>query len=161
MIAQKELKEKLYYSVITGHFNWLISPTSNVKAGSIAGCLTKGYIVIRVNKRLYRAHHLAWLYVHNKMPQQLDHIDQVKSHNQIINLREATTKENARNQPKRKSNTSGITGVCWDKKNNKWAASIKVDYIKIHLGRFANKFEAACARKSAEIKHGFHPNHGR
>ena len=30
----------------------------------------------------------------------------------------------------------------------------------IDLGCFKDKFEAICARKSAEFKYGFHMNHG-
>ena len=60
----------------------------------------------------------------------------------------------------RKANTSGVTGVCFSKKGNKWFARIRLDGKSKHLGSFADKQDAIEARKDAEIKYGFHPNHG-
>ena len=39
--------------------------------------------------------------------------------------------------------------------------SIKVNRKDIYLGRFDKFEDAVAARKKAERKHGFHPNHGR
>ena len=43
----------------------------------------------------------------------------------------------------------------------KWAAAIYVNGKLIYLGGYKKIFDAACARKSAERKYGFHLNHGR
>jgi len=59
------------------------------------------------------------------------------------------------------NNTSGVTGVYWNKRDRKWQAMIKVNNKQIHLGYFEGKTEAITARKIAEIKYGFHPNHGK
>ena len=40
-------------------------------------------------------------------------------------------------------------------------AAIKVDGKQIHLGHFTKKALAIVARSEAEIKYGFHKNHGR
>jgi hypothetical protein len=53
-----------------------------------------------------------------------------------------------------KNNTSGVKGVIYNKKNNKYRAFIRAGK-RIHLGYFRNKYEAAKARLSAEIKYGF------
>ena len=52
------------------------------------------------------------------------------------------------------TNTSGVTGVNWLKKNQKWRAYITVGDKQIHLGSFENKEDAIKARKEAEIKYG-------
>lgn len=49
-----------------------------------------------------------------------------------------------------KNNTSGIKGVCWDKKRKKWVAQIGFKGYNYHLGRFDTKEEAGEARKKAE-----------
>ena len=79
-----------------------------------------------------------------------DHIDHNTLNCTRNNLRPATTKENAKNKSKHKHNTSGITGVYWDKKQQYWYARICVDYNTIHLGCFQNKNDAIYARLQAE-----------
>ena len=64
ILAQKELKELLHYDPETGIFTWLVSPSSKVKAGSIAGHVhLNGYRYIQVNCKRYLSHRLAWLYM--------------------------------------------------------------------------------------------------
>jgi hypothetical protein len=63
--------------------------------------------------------------------------------------------------PMPKNNTTGIVGVYWDKQRCKWTARIKAHKINQFLGRFDNKEEAISKRKEAEIKYGFHVNHGK
>lgn len=68
-------------------------------------------------------------------------------------MRIVTKSQNAMNQITKTNNTSGITGVSWDNKAQKWAAHIMINYKKIHLGYF-DKFEDAIkARKQAEEKY--------
>lgn len=51
-----------------------------------------------------------------------------------------------------RSNTSGITGVTWDKAKEKWRAQIVFKGKTYNLGRYDNKEDAAEARKKAEEK---------
>jgi hypothetical protein len=60
----------------------------------------------------------------------------------------------------RKNNKSGFNGVCFDKSKNKWKSSIHFNNKEIHLGRFYNLADAIKCRKQANIKYGFHENHG-
>lgn len=73
--------------------------------------------------------------------------------NRKLNLRVATRLENNRNHKICSTNTSGVTGVCWDKSRNKWFAQITVNNKNIHLGRFDNFEDAVKARKEAEEKY--------
>ena len=58
------------------------------------------------------------------------------------------------------NNTSGVTGVSWNRKAGKWDAYIKVNGKRINLGYYVDKQDAIKTRRDAEIKHGFHENHG-
>lgn len=160
VITQAELKETLSYNIETGDLIWIISKPG-VKVGSVAGTPALGYVSITINRRLYRAHRLIWLYMTGEWPKdQIDHINHIRNDNRWCNLREATYQENQRNRTNPKNNKSGVCGVRWREKRNRWSSQIKVNRKAKHLGSFTDKFEAICARKSAENKYGFHENHG-
>lgn len=52
-----------------------------------------------------------------------------------------------------RNNTSGVTGVSWNKKAQKWVSYIKLRGRSIYLGSFHNKQDAINARKAAEEKY--------
>ncbi len=162
MITQAELKENLYYNPKTGDFTRLASHSNRTKVGDIAGTLDcYGYSVVMVKGSIYKAHRLAWFIIYGAWPKdQIDHINHNKSDNRIVNLREADSRENHRNCPMQKNNISGCCGVSWVKRDKVWRAQIKIDGTIISLGSYTDKFEAICARKSADNKYGFHENHG-
>ena len=66
------------------------------------------------------------------------------------NCRWATKTEQSINQRMRKDNSSGVTGVCWSRRGQKWQASIRIRGKQTHLGTFLEKGEAIAARKQAE-----------
>lgn len=82
-----------------------------------------------------------------------DHIDRNPLNNQKENLRVATSSQNAQNQSMHSNNTSGITGVAWDKSKNSWVAYINIDKKLTKLGTFINKEDAIKARLRAERKY--------
>lgn len=53
----------------------------------------------------------------------------------------------------RSSNTSGVTGVYFDRSRSKWCAEIMFQKKKIHLGRYTSFNDAVSARKKAEEKY--------
>jgi hypothetical protein len=57
-------------------------------------------------------------------------------------------------------NTSSFVGVGWRNDRNCWRASITVNRKQIALGCFDSFDDAVSARKAAQIKYGFHENHG-
>lgn len=163
MVTQAELKRLLNYNIETGNFTWKSTRRGQVMVGDIAGCgdASYGYTVIKINGRLYRAHRLAWLYVHGKFPKnQIDHINHIRSDNRLSNLRHVTQVENHQNCTMDMRNTSGRTGVYWEKARNKWRARIKVGGKRLSLGSYIKHSDACEARDAADIEYGFHENHG-
>lgn len=82
----------------------------------------------------------------------VDHIggEETRNDNRRSNLRIATHSQNSQNACLHSNNTSGYTGVTWDKRNNKWIAQIKLNYKNIFLGRYKNIDDAIKARQEAE-----------
>ena len=173
IITQERLKSLLHYSPETGVFVWNRRPRSMFKSerqqmlfnsrreGTEAGHKTNyGYISIRIDKRPYMAHRLAWLYVYGEWPKFIDHDNRNKSDNRLCNLRNVTHSENMKNRDRQPNSTSGITGVSLIRSTGKWRAHIKHHGKWESLGNYQTIEEAAEARKAAEIKYGFHPNHG-
>ena len=161
-LTQERLKYFLNYSEETGIFTWKFN-RRGLNAGDVAGSRTDaGYVCIRIDKRLYRAHRLAWLYVYGVWPEDcIDHVNHIRDDNRISNLRPSTKGENSQNLSMRLDNTSGVTGVHWYKAYNKWSAEIWYKGDKHFLGYFGTIQEAAQARIDAERKFGFSEGHGK
>ena len=130
-------------------------------AGKQAGAPHKGYIRMYVAGEQYYAHRLIWLLVHGEWPDCIDHIIKDRSDNRLINLRSVSQAENMRNSGMSSKNTSGVTGVSWSNTNKGWCAYITNNRKRIYLGTFPDFGDAIAARKAAEIRFGFHPNHGK
>ena len=159
MLTQEHLKELLHYDPDTGIFTNLTQRANAVKIGSVAGAKKpSGYIYISVDNKLYRLHRLDWLYVYGEFPEKsLDHINEIKDDNSIINLRLATRQENAQNiSSPQLNNTSGFRGVSWNKGVKKWTAAININGRKKHLGVFDTAEEAhECYVKFKKQNHPF------
>jgi len=150
----EEIKKVLDYNPDTGVFTWKVDIAKNVKKDSVAGCKDKdGYIVISINRKQYRAHRIAYMFVHGKLENQIDHVNRVKSDNRIINLRECTHTQNHHNVTVRSDNKLGIKGVCF--KRDHYQARITVGGIDIYLGTYDTAAEASeVYRETAKILHG-------
>ncbi len=150
--ALKIAASRLDYNSETGVLTWNDSYSSFAIKGRIAGCISHdGYRQIQICRRITFAHRIAWFITYGEIPQTIDHIDRNKQNNAIANLRLCNNSQNQGNRGKSKNNTSGIKGVTYDKKNGKWQAQIKSEYVNKYLGRFASKQEAAEAyAKAAE-----------
>jgi hypothetical protein len=120
----------------------------------------KKYRIVVADSVQMFAHRVIWCMHYGGWPAEIDHIDGNGLNNMLDNLREVTRTENSRNHRRRSKNTSGVTGVHWFKRTGQWRAEIKVSGICISLGYYDDIFSAAAARKSAELKYGFHENHG-
>ena len=72
----------------------------------------------------------------------VDHIDNDRQNNKLINLRYATSSQNAQNAKLSSKNTIGKKGVSWNEKAMKWTARIMINGKRITLGSFINKDDA-------------------
>jgi len=160
-LTQSRLIELMHYNKDTGQFTRLVAGGSTKAGSHVGGKRNNGYICIAVDGFVYQAHRLAYMYLTGSMPQQVDHINHIRDDNRWSNLRAATAVTNAQNKSRRKNSNSGVNGVSFRADNSKWRAEITVKSTKINLGSFKTVEEASAARLHAEIKYGFHPNHGK
>lgn len=160
-LTQARLEELLCYNPETGIFKWKKAGRGRKNDGTV-GCLCANrYLIASVDSNYYYVHRLAWLYVYGEFPpQQTDHINGIRHDNRICNLRAVTGQENARNVSMSRRNTSGRIGVYWNKQRKRWRPAIEFCGKNIYLGSFLSKEDAIKARREAEKKYGFHPNHG-
>jgi len=160
-LTQKELKSIFRYNKKTGSLIWKINIVGNNGVGSEAGYILKtGHRFIGYKQKRYLAHRIIWMLLYGYAPKMIDHINHIGSDNRLVNLREVTSRENQRNMKLHKSNTSGFCGVSFVKSSKRWRAYIMINDKQINLGYYENKNEAINARKEANVKHGFHKNHG-
>jgi len=150
MITSK-VREILTYDPNTGRFTWSISRSSRAQAGAEAGTQDpSGYIRIQVDRKLYWAHRLAFYLVTGQEPDEVDHINRLKSDNRWENLRAASRDQNGANLGLRSDNTSGFPGVSWNPKARKFQAYITSFRKMTSLGYFSTLEDAAQARFEAE-----------
>lgn len=128
-----------------------------------------GAVTINGTRYTIMAHRTLFAMKNNGWPcDEVDHINHDKTDNRLKNLRVVTRRVNSKNQKMRSDNTSGVTGVKWDKKTGKWVAQIKSEGKAVTLqcpdtgkAYFEHKIDAIYARYYAEQDYGYHANHGR
>ena len=100
---------------------------------------------------------IVWYAVNGPIPKgmQINHINHNTSDDRLTNLELVTNKENCRYRRKRKTNTSGYTGVSKLLLKNKttYRARIRVDGKHINLGCFSSPEEAALTYNNAARLH--------
>ncbi len=102
-------------------------------------------------KNLY-LHVLIWKLLGNAPVREIDHKDGQPLNNAEDNLRDGS-KGNSRNRQIQRNNTSGMKGVTWSKRHEKWLAQIIVDSKNRLLGVFSEKADAARAYNAAALKY--------
>lgn len=136
-LSQDRLLELLSYDPELGSFVWLVSMKGRRAGTPAKASRPDGYVRIRVDKKLYYAHRLAWLYMTGEWPKhEIDHINGDPGDNRWCNLREATSTQNHANSRCPDHNSSGYKGVTFDRIKGRWRAYITVDGRHIFLGFF-------------------------
>lgn len=102
---------------------------------------------------VFAIHHGHWPKLH------IDHINGIKTDNRPRNLRDVSRHVNMRNRAISVNSSTGVHGVSFYA--GKYDAYITDGGKKLNLGRFPTIEQAIHARKAAEVKLGYHPNHGR
>lgn len=165
-IIQETLVKCSYFDVIEGKFirNRL---TQGSKSLGPLGCVyNEGYVKIRVKTTKFNQSHLVYLWLTGNLllpGEQIDHIDGNNTNDYPGNLRLVSNKLNQRNKKMQRNNTSGYTGISWQKPSSKWRACVKVDSKLINLGSFYTLEIAIAARQAYLEAHpelGFTTRHG-
>lgn len=120
----------------------LSASSAGYKSGSLLG-------------KSFRAHRVVYALTTGHWPKQLiDHINGNPADNRFANLRVVSQQENMMNRSVRVTNTSGITGVDFNKNSGKWRARLCVGRRTFYLGYYVDKWEAAAAWQRAKEQHG-------
>lgn len=151
-LTAARLKELLHYDPETGVFTWIAGGClgRNRRHKTAGTKHRRGYIQIQIDGVIYKAHRLAWLYVHGQWPTGLiDHRNGVQDENRFGNLRDATFLINSQNRRGPQRNTSsGLLGA--HKHQNAFTSRIRVDGAIKHLGSFKSAEEAHAAYLTAK-----------
>ncbi len=150
--SKEYLHSRFSYDKDTGALYWKRRPVSdfkrerdwkawhkryeNVRAGSYD--FANHYIYIRLDGKLYRGHRLVWkMHYGEDSPNMLDHVNGLRFDNRVVNLREATAQENARNA-KGRGKYKGVT-----ESNGGFVASYCIDDVSVTSERYSTAKEAA------------------
>lgn len=167
------LRECLSYCPESGVLTWKPRPPSHFPDGNDgvfnkrfsnrrAGSVLRDHLAVQIMGAKHYAHRLCWALHYGRYPVgSIDHINGDGFDNRISNLREVTHRSNTHNQKTRSTNKSGCMGVSLRPDTGKYRARINTPAGREHLGDFNSLEEAISARKEAEIKYGYHENHGR
>ena len=147
MITQEYLKSKVEYDPVNGYF-------SSVRTGHVylAKC-PQGYILVKIDRKTYKAHRIAFLYMTGKIPDEIDHKNNIRDDNRWKNLREATRQQNVFNSPMHKDNAVGYKGVSYRKSRGHYKAIMKLNGKELYLGSFDNPEDAAKAYQEAALRY--------
>lgn len=150
MLTQEKVRRLLEHK--EGKLFWRKRASSRVDAGAEAGVVnTRGYRHLCISGKFYLSHRIIWLYEYGYFPENgIDHINRNKLDNCLKNLREVSQSCNLKNSKLSKSNKSGVKGVCWNKRDKGWRASIYDNGKGIYFMVVADLLEAACYRLAAE-----------
>ncbi len=153
-LTQERLKELLRYDPKTGLFIWIVDRGGFAKAGTVAGSPNnEGYIQIRVDRVLYKAHRLAWLYMKGAHPPaEVDHRNRKRADNRWRNLRLASESEQAFNRTPRKNQATPVVGVR-QRESGRYIVRIQAEGKRVCIGTFDTLAEATRQRKLAEMLH--------
>lgn len=150
---QHTLKALLIYNPDTGEFFHRFKRARRCVMNKPIGSLNQGYLVANINKRIYRLHRLAWLWLYGEMPKtDIDHINGNRSDNRACNLRLATRAENLFNAKRHADNRSGVKGVSWHAGAKKWFGRVHRHGISYGLGFFASLEDARLAVEAKRLE---------
>ena len=154
VMTPDELKAALSYDALTGTFTRLTS-AGGKQVGSVAGTVDAyGYLVITLNKKIYKAHRLAWMYTYGAWPSgDIDHINQDKQDNRIENLRVSTPAQNKLNISSYTNSSSDKLGVCYDSVRGCYVAQFKPNGVSVLYKRCDTEEEASRLYTEAKKKY--------
>lgn len=133
-----------------------------LRDGVAVGCKDdEGYVMVWYNKKLWRAHRLAFHLLGLELPAQVDHINGNRSDNRWANLRPCTNMQNQYNR-KSCSKEGRLKGALYNKSKRVWYSMIRHGGRRTYLGTFPTEQAAHAAYMSAAKElHGEFASDGR
>lgn len=120
------------------------------KNGALQGPLRsedgEGYLRVRFRGKTIRLHQLGFFFFYGYIPtwpMLVDHEDRNRSNNRAQNLRAAHSSENQANKSVQKNNTSGHSGVHFDKDARKWRFRLRMSGKLVASGYAMSKEDAS------------------
>ena len=164
MLTYDRANELFHYEPSSGKLFWKKRTNGNIPKDLEARSKDNryGYLRVNIKGKIYMVHRVIMILSGIEVGDGLfvDHINHDRTDNRLENLRVVTKEQNTRNLSLYKKNKTGYPGVYQHETTKRYIAHIRVNNKKLHLGCFKTLEEAAAARAEAEIKYGFHPNHG-
>lgn len=130
--------------------SWIKHKANTTAQAGQSACTTldaKGYYVGSLGGKGYKAHRVVYYLKHGDWPDQVDHINGIRTCNYPSNLRGANNTENQHNRL--------VNGCYLEKATGKWKAYIRIDGRFKTLGRFLTRAEAR--KVYLEAKRQYHP----
>ena len=177
--SQNDILNLLDYDPETGALAWRTRPVSMFKDGNTSAAANcrgwnkrwagkpaftadhNGYLAGNIAGKVVAAHRVIWRLMTGDIPDVVDHINGNRSDNRWVNLRNGTQADNASNLPKRKNNSTGVTGVFWVAEARRWRCRVTKDRKPHNLGYFGCLGHAIKAHRDALTEMGFAEEHGR
>jgi len=153
LISHAELLERVSYDPETGIFRWANPLRCKSWVGKEVGSWDLyGYKTLRIYKRSYKLHRLAWLYMTGEWPAgDIDHINGVRHDNRWANLRDVSRKSNLENSNRAGSHkVSDLPRGVAQAREGRYSAHISHFNKTIYLGVFYTPEEAGAAYKTAK-----------
>ena len=155
-LTQERVQELFEYDFETGLLTWKKRKSYCNRAGHSVGPMNNEFLRVNVDKKSYYVHQIIWLLIYGYFPDKIKHINHKRFDNHLLNLKEILQKVKVEKRIKiRKlssNNSSGVTGVFFDRNAGQWRAQMCIEGKTISLGYFEDLNEAAMAREQAISK---------
>ncbi len=138
ILTAEQARQVLHYCPDTGAFRWKVAPNGRITVGQIAGAKSRKYIDIKIGRKSYKAHRVAWLMHYGAWPEaeMIDHINGNPIDNRICNLRQASRSLNMQNRRgPAKSCKTGLLGVT-ETPYGRYRADLRLSGKHFYLGAY-------------------------
>lgn len=155
-ISFADAHERLSYDPETGIFRWKKHLAGAAYNGREVGSWDLyGYKTIRLDKRSYKLHRLAWFMMTGAWPEgDVDHINGIRHDNRFANLRAVSRKQNLENKHVRQKRADMTLPPCVYRshKGRPYYARLGHQNKYINLGTFDTVEDAAEAVRAARLR---------
>ena len=151
------IRSILHYDAETGLFTWKVNRL-RARIGNVAGTMNRrlGYVVLNIDGKVYYLHRLVWVWLYGHWPAgEIDHINGNAADNRLCNLRDVSHSQNLCNQKLSEVNSSGVKGVSWCNRDQKWRVQVAKNGKNV-VDKYFDNFELAelVAEEGRELYHG-------